>query len=92
MVGFLFICCHDRKFATFSASNELPLSIEDGLLFWLNKCSAMFAERLNVDPISNVPLMDLRDVSNGRSLAIAISFYRPNDVPAYGTFYCGCQL
>ena len=73
-----------RKFATFSASSELPLTIEDSLLFWLNKCGTSFMKRLRVTPASETKLMSFRDIGDGRCIAFAISFYRPNDFPADG--------
>jgi hypothetical protein len=73
-----------RKFATFSASSELPMNAEDSLLFWLNKCYSTFVKRLRVAPTADAVLTSLRDVGDGRCLASAISFYRPNDLPADG--------
>lgn len=62
----------------------MPLSVEESLLFWLNKCGAKFGERLQLTPLSDNSLTCLRDVGEGRYIAFAISFYRPNDLSAEG--------
>jgi hypothetical protein len=60
------------------------MNAEDSLLFWLNKCYSTFVKRLRVAPTADAVLTSLRDVGDGRCLASAISFYRPNDLPADG--------
>lgn len=44
----------------------------------------MFVKRLRVAPTVDSVLNNLHDVGDGRCLASAISFYRPNDLPADG--------
>jgi hypothetical protein len=44
----------------------------------------MFMKRLRVAPAADAVLKSLHDVGDGRCLASAISFYRPNDLPADG--------
>jgi len=75
--------CGCRKFATFSASSELPMTVEDSVLFWLNKSTSALHKRFGVDvPVKQ--LTDLHELCDGLFLASAISFYCSSDLPFEG--------
>lgn len=85
---YFYIWNFDRKFATFSASSELPLNVEDALIFWLNKCQAKFnhsfAQQRSTVGNKDTLVTSVHDIGDGRCLASAISFYRPNDLSPDG--------
>jgi len=72
-----------RKFATFSASSELPMTVEDSMLFWLNKSTSALHKRVGVS-VPMKQLTDLCQLSDGLFLASAISFYCSSDLPFEG--------
>jgi len=78
-----------RKFAKFSASSELPTTLDDRALFWVNKACGALCQRLlegeekwleSPPPPrpKGLALDEMRGVSDGRCLAALIAFYRPD--------------
>jgi len=76
-----------RRFATFSASSELPMTVEDSMLFWLNKSVSALHKRVGIDMPAK-QLTDLRQLCDGLFLASAVSFYCSADFPFEGTDVC----
>jgi len=72
-----------RRFTTFSASSELPMSVEDSMLFWLSKCSLSLQKRVG-NAVLDKQLTDLKQLSDGCFLASTISFYAATDLPFNG--------
>ena len=72
-----------RKFATFSASKEIPTTVEESVLFWLNKSTSALHTRVGVDaPVKQ--LTDLSELCDGVFLASAVSFYCCAELPFDG--------
>jgi len=59
------------------------MTVEDSVLFWLNKSTSALHKRFGVDvPVKQ--LTDLHELCDGLFLASAISFYCSSDLPFEG--------
>jgi len=59
------------------------MTVEDSMLFWLNKSMSALHKRIGIDVSAN-QLSDLRQLCDGLFLASAISFYCSADFPFGG--------